>query len=129
MRPIQENLDNEVLPVPSAVPRSSPTGNALATYRKEEYSHLSPVQIIYKLFDVALRACKSNDRDLSRKAINELIVGLNFEHKDIALNLYGLYDYSKRCIQAGKMAQAIEVLEELRSAWGQAFKLQAQSNV
>ena len=129
MQAFQQNVAQELSPAPIPVPKSSPAGNAIAAYRKEEYSNLSPVQVIYKLYDVAIRACKKEDRDLSRKAINELIVGLNFEYEEIAMNLYRLYDYSKRSIQKGKWNQAIEVLEELKGAWGQAFKLQPPSNV
>jgi flagellin-specific chaperone FliS len=128
MQAFQQNTTQELSPAPFPVPRSSPAHNAVAAYRKEEYSNLSPVQVIYKLYEVAIRACKCDDRELSRKAINELIVSLNFEHEDVALGLYRLYDYSKRCIRQGKTSQAVEVLEELRSAWGQAFKLQPTLN-
>ena len=128
MQGFQQNIAQEMSPAPFPVPKSSPARNAVAAYRKEEYSNLSPVQVIYKLYEVAIRACKNDDRELSRKAINELIVGLNFEYEDMALRLYRLYDYSKRCIHQGNTSQAVEVLEELRSAWGQAFKLQSPVN-
>ena len=128
MQASQQNYVPEMSPVPIPVPKSSSAGAAIAAYRKEEYSNLSPVQVIYRLYDIAIRACKKNDRDLSRRAINELIVSLNFEYEEVALNLYRLYDYSKRCIQQGNPTQAIEILEGLRSAWGQAFELQVSTN-
>jgi flagellin-specific chaperone FliS len=128
MQPFQQSVAQEISPAPPSVPKSSPARNAVAAYRKEEYSNLSPVQVIYKLYEVAIRACKKDDRELSRKAINELIVSLNFEYEDMALALYRLYDYSKRCIHQGKTTEAVEVLEELRSAWGQAFRLKIPLN-
>ena len=99
--------------------------SALAAYRREDFAHLSPAEVIYRLYDMAILGCKKNDRSLARKAINELIVGLNFKYEEIALGLYKLYDYSKRCIARGNMAEAAKVLEELRSAWGEAFSLHA----
>jgi len=106
--------------------RNAVRDSALAAYRKEDYTNLTPVQVVSKLYDVAILACKKNDKTLARRAINELIVGLNFEYKDVAVGLYRLYDYSKRCIAQDKTAEAARVLEELRSAWGQAFNLRAQ---
>ena len=94
---------------------------AASTYRREQLLNLSPVEVIHKLYDVAILSCKKNDTVLAQRALNELIVGLNFEAGDLAVSLYNLYDYCKRCIRSGKSDQAITVLEELRGAWAQAF--------
>ena len=109
-------------------PLSRSQAKAMATYRKEEFTNLTPVQVIEKLYDVAIVACKKQDNILARKAINELIAGLNFEHKEIALGLYKLYDYAKYCLRIGKTSEAVKVLEELRSAWSQAFGLRSGMN-
>lgn len=97
--------------------------SALSTYRQEQVVNLSPVEIINKIFSVAIQAIKKNDLQLAQRAINELIKGLNFEYQEMALSLYRLYQYSKHCLRQGKTGDAIEVLEELRSAWCEAFKL------
>lgn len=97
--------------------------SALNSYRNEQLANLSPVEVIHKLYGVAIQAIKKNDQQLANRAINELIAGLNFEHQEIALSLYRLYQYSKHCLRQGKPADAMEVLEELRSAWIEAFKL------
>jgi flagellin-specific chaperone FliS len=85
--------------------------SALNTYRNEQMMNLSPVEVIHKLYAVGIHA------------INELIAGLNFEYQEVALTLYRLYQYAKHCLRMGKYNEAAEVLEELRSAWGEAFKL------
>jgi len=97
--------------------------SALSTYRNEQLMNLSPVEVIHKLYAIAIQAIRKNDHHLAQRAINELIAGLNFEHEEVALTLYRLYQYAKYCLRQGNAAGAIEVLEELRSAWGEAFKL------
>jgi flagellin-specific chaperone FliS len=81
------------------------------------------VQIIYKLYDIAIVAAKKRDIELCRRAINELIASLNFEYAETALGLYRLYDYSKKCLRDGNYDETVNVLQELRSAWAEAFHL------
>ncbi|MBI5473875.1 MAG: flagellar protein FliS [Ignavibacteriae bacterium] len=97
--------------------------SALNTYRNEQMMNLSPVEVIHRLYAVAIQAIKKDDSHLATRAINELITALNFEYQEISLNLYRLYQYAKHCLRQGRSSDAIEVLEELRSAWGEAFKL------
>lgn len=97
--------------------------SALTTYRKEEVLNLSPVEVIDKLYGVAIQAIKKDDKGLAHRAINELIASLNFEYQEVALSLYRLYQYAKHCLRKGKDDDAVEVFEELRSAWKEAFKL------
>jgi flagellin-specific chaperone FliS len=85
--------------------------------------NLSPVEVIQKLYDTAIIGCKKNDQPLAQRALNELVTALDFEHQDLSLGLYRLYDYCKRNIRQGNTAEAIGVLEELRSTWAKAFDL------
>jgi flagellin-specific chaperone FliS len=96
---------------------------ATNAYRNEHLLNLSPVQVIDKLYRISINACKNNDALLARRAINELIVGLNFDYEEIAVGLYRLYEYCKHCIRKGRMNDAVDVLEELRATWAQAFNL------
>ena len=96
---------------------------AASTYRKEQLLNLSPVEVIHKLYDVAILGCKKKDTVLAQRALNELIVGLNFDAGELSVGLYKLYDYCKRSIRSGNLSQAITVLEELRGAWAQAFRI------
>lgn len=96
---------------------------ALSMYRTEQVMNLSSVEVINRLYGVAIHAIKKDDRQLAVRAINELIAALNFEYKDVAVSLYKLYQYAKHCLRKGKTAEAIEVMEELRGAWREAFKL------
>lgn len=104
------------------MPRNGVSG-ALQTYRNEHLSNLSPVQVVQKLYDIAIQACKKQQYGLAQRALTELIIALNFEHQELALGLFRLYDYSKRCIRNGQVNEAITILEDLRATWTQAFHL------
>jgi|WetSurMetagenome_2_1015567.scaffolds.fasta_scaffold1566791_1 flagellin-specific chaperone FliS len=99
---------------------------ASAKYQQEQYRNLSPVEVIRKLYDVAIVASKKNDKDLAQRAIKELVCGLNFDYPEVSVGLFKLYQYAKTSIRDGNMQEAIRVLEGLRSAWAQAFKLENQ---
>lgn len=96
---------------------------AAQRYQREQYLNLSPVEVIKKLYDVAILGCKKRDRVLANNAVTELIVGLNFEYQDISLGLYRLYQYVKYCLRQEKYDEAENVLSELRATWMQAFHL------
>ncbi|NUN69690.1 MAG: flagellar protein FliS [Bacteroidetes bacterium] len=114
----QQSADSDVAVMPSPVQTA-----ATNRYRKEDSINLTPVQVIGRLYDVAILAIKKDDQDLARRAINELISALNFEYQEVSLGLFRLYDYCKTCLREGKKDEALNVLTELRGAWAEAFKL------
>ena len=97
--------------------------SAANSYRRDHLANQTSVQVIKKLYDTAIFACKKKDYDLAHAAISQLILGLNFDYKEMADGFLSLYMYSKECIRKGEIAEATTVLEELRSAWVQAFNL------
>lgn len=106
------------------IARASRHGSsAVTTYRREQLLNLSPVEVVCKLYDMAIVGCKKNDTMLAQKALTELIVALNFEQKELALGLFRLYDYCKRQIRQGQTDEAVRILEDLRSTWAEAFQL------
>ncbi|MDH3251260.1 MAG: flagellar protein FliS [Ignavibacteria bacterium] len=96
---------------------------AVSTYQKEQIQNLTPVEVIHKLYDVVILGCKKNDLRLAQRALNELVAGLNFEAGPLAVDLYYLYDYCKRCIRRGEVDEAVSIVQELRSTWAQAFEI------
>jgi flagellin-specific chaperone FliS len=106
----------------SSLPRNR-VDEALQTYRNEHLSNLSPVQVVLKLYDIALQGCKKQNYGIAQRALTELILALNFDHKELATGLFQLYDYAKRSIRQGQVDEAITILEELRAAWAEAFHL------
>lgn len=119
----KENISQ---PAVQGVPLQVPSKTALTAaqrYQREQYLNLSPVEVIKKLYDVAILGCKKHDKTLANNAVTELIVGLNFEYQDIALGLYRLYQYVKHCLRQENYEEAENVLSELRATWMQAFHL------
>ncbi|MGA9120001.1 MAG: hypothetical protein WB699_11625 [Bacteroidota bacterium] len=96
---------------------------AAAAYSREQLLNLSPVQVIQRLYDYAILGCKKDDPVLAQRALNELIMALNFEHKNVSFGLFRLYDYCKGRIQKRDYRAALVILEDLRAAWTKAFSL------
>ncbi len=96
---------------------------ALNAYRREHLVNLKPVEVIRKLYDVGVGACRRGDGERARRAINELIAALDFDQGELSVGLYRLYDYSKRLLREDRYDEAASVLEELRAAWIEAFHL------
>jgi len=92
-------------------------------YRNEQLMNLTPAQVILKLYDTAIVACKKGDGQMAQNVLTQLIAALNFENNDIALRLFQLYRYCSRCLRDNNHAVAATVLEELRGAWAAAFNL------
>jgi flagellin-specific chaperone FliS len=97
--------------------------DAASAYQREQILNLTPVEVIHKLYDVVILGCKKNDVQLAQRALNELVAGLNFDAGPLAVDLYYLYDYCKRCIRQGEVEQVIGIVQELRSTWAQAFEI------
>lgn len=100
-----------------------PQAQAAAAYGREQLLNLTPVEVIQRLYDYAILGCKKDDPTLAQRAINELIVALNFEHKEVSFGLFRLYDYCKGRIQKRDYHAALEILEPLRETWSKAFGL------
>ena len=96
---------------------------AASAYQREQILNLTPVEVIHKLYDVVILGCRKNDLPLAQRALNELVAGLNFDAGPLAVDLYYLYDYCKRCIRHGEVDQVISIVQELRSTWAQAFEI------
>lgn len=96
---------------------------AVKSYKKEQLLNLSSVEVVRKLYDTGIVACKKKDVPLANRVLTELISSLNFENNEIAIQLFQLYDYCKRSLRKGDFDEVELVLNELRDSWVSAFKL------
>jgi len=92
---------------------------AARCYAQENLEGLTPVQLLIRVYDVAIASCHRRDRDKLSRALVELIAALNFEHRDIALGLFRLYNYCLRQAKAGRFEAVQPILCELRDVWAQ----------
>ncbi len=93
------------------------------SYFEQEVFSWSPEQLVLKTYDVFLAAYRRNDIALMNRALVQLINALNFEAGEIAVRLYRLYEYCQRCLWSRRTEDAALIIQELRSAWAQAFGL------
>jgi len=87
-------------------------------YQQQAIASASPEQLIAKLYDLAVGACHSGDREKLRSVLKELISSLNFDQGgDIAQGLYNIYEYCLRESLRGDLEFISELMDELRSVW------------
>ena len=96
---------------------------ALDAYRREEFLHLTPEQIVHKLMTLGIQGCRKEDKTQAVRAVNALILALDFKYSEVAMGFFRLYDYCKLCIYGGNFGNAITILDELRTTWAEAFHL------
>jgi flagellin-specific chaperone FliS len=95
-----------------------------SAYLEHEVYSWSPEQLILKTYDVFLAAYRRHDVVRMNRALVQLMGALNFEAGDIALRLYRLYEYCQRCLWERRYDEAASIIQELRSAWAEAFRLE-----
>ncbi len=86
-------------------------------YVREQRSGLTSVHLMLNLYDVALASCRQGDRQRLSQALVELIGALNFEHREIAVGLFRMYNYCLCNAKTGRFDLVEPVLAELRDVW------------
>ncbi len=95
-----------------------PANNIVANrYQQDQVNTMSPIQLLVKVYDIAIEGCRRQDRDRASKAIVELISALNFEYEEMANRFYGIYEFCMREVKAGNYETARELLQDLRNGW------------
>lgn len=86
-------------------------------YRTNEVMGASPLQLVIMAYDVAIRACHTQDFEKSTRAISLLRDALNFDYPEVALGLFRIYQWCLDCLRQGDYESAAKSLIELRNAW------------
>jgi flagellar protein FliS len=94
--------------------------NIAQRYQEDQVNTMSPIQLLVKVYDIAIESCHRQDRKRAGKAIVELISALNFEYEETANRFYGIYEFCMREIKAGNYDVARELLQTLRDGWTEA---------
>ena len=93
--------------------------NQFLNYQRNQIMSMNPLQLLIKVYDVAILSCKKRDMEKASKAIVELISALNFDYEEISLGLFRLYQYCLDRIKQGEFEESIRILEGLRESWTQ----------
>lgn len=94
------------------------TVHPMRKYQEQAVLSASPEQLILKLYDLGISACKRSDRPKVRAVLVELMSALNFEAGgELAERLYALYEFCLRESAIGDMGVVQRILEGLREAW------------
>ena len=94
------------------------TVHPMRKYQEQAVLSASPEQLILKLYDLGIAACRRNDRPKVRAVLVELMSALNFEAGgELAERLYALYEFCLRESAIGDLAVVQRILEGLREAW------------
>lgn len=96
--------------------------NPMASYQSAQVLGASPMQLLLIVYDLALAACGRRDEERARRAVAELITSLNFDYAEIAVPLFGLYEYCLRAIGSGSFHEASKILRQLKEAWETALR-------
>ena len=90
---------------------------ASAAYVNEQLAGLTPVELLLKVYDVALASCRRGDRERLSRALVELISALDFNHREVAIGLFQMYNFCLTNAKRGRFDLVEPVLTELREAW------------
>lgn len=96
-------------------------GGKVPSYIEQEVYSWSKEKIILKMYDLFIVSCKRKDINKMSRVLIELMGALNFEYEETSTRLYRLYEYCQRLIFQKKFDEALNIIQELRSAWAKAF--------
>ena len=97
-------------------------GNPYMAYKAQEILSMSPEQLVLKLYDYVIAACKGRDSKKASSGLAVLIDSLDFEAGEMATGLFRLYRYAMEKVKTEHFDEALKVVGGLREAWTEAFK-------
>ena len=87
-------------------------------YQRNQIMGMNPMELVVKVYDVAILGCNTQDANKVSKALVELIAALRFDgNEEVATGLFRLYQYSMDMAKQGDFDEARQILTDLRGAW------------
>ena len=103
--------------MPTTAERSRPCISK--SYLEDQLAGLSPVELILRVYDVAIVSCKRGDSRRLSRALVELIGALDFDHREVAVGLFRMYNYCLTNAKKKRFDLVEPLLVELRDTWSQ----------
>ncbi|MEX0723670.1 MAG: flagellar protein FliS [Gracilimonas sp.] len=88
-------------------------------YQQQAVKEASPLQLIVKIYDLAIQASYREDQKKVRELLSTLIKGLNFDHEP-ASQLFEIYRYCQELARKGNFEEFREIIEPIRDTWEKA---------
>jgi len=92
-------------------------GYSTKEFRQHEIMSASPVRLVVLTYDFAIRACEQKDFNRASKAVSVLRDALDYDYGEVAVGLFGLFQWCLDCIRKEDYQSAVVTLRELREAW------------
>lgn len=86
-------------------------------YQHQAVLTSSPEQLIHKLYDLGIAACRQDDRSKLRAVLAELMSSLDPDQGEIATRLQAIYEYCLIESANGDLSTIHDLLSGLREAW------------
>jgi flagellin-specific chaperone FliS len=96
---------------------------AAQTYRMNQVSSASPLDLLIMGYDAALASAGQGDLERFTRAITILRDALDFSYDaDIAMGFFRLYQYCADLARKGEFDEAAAIVREMRDSWDQVRK-------
>ena len=92
-------------------------GYSTKEFRQHEIMSASPVRLVVLTYDFAIRACEQKDFNRASKAVSVLRDALDYDYGEVAVGLFGIFQWCLDCIRKEDYQSAVVTLRELREAW------------
>ena len=89
------------------------------SYLEDQLAGLSPLELVLRVYDVAIVSCRRGDSQRLSRALVELIGALNFDHREVAVGLFRMYNYCLTNAKRKRFDLVEPLLVELRDTWSQ----------
>ena len=103
-------------------PGSQSHPNASGMYVNEQLNSMSPMQVLFKLYDICIEACAREDRKRASRAVIEMISALDFEYEEMASRFLRVYRSALVRVNKRDFDGARAAIQSLRDAWVEAIE-------
>jgi flagellin-specific chaperone FliS len=93
--------------------------NPQLVYQQQSVKNASPLQLVVKMYDLAIQTSYREDKEKLQDILSTLISGLNFDHEP-ADQLFAIYRYCQEQTRKGNFEEIREILEPIRDSWQEA---------
>lgn len=97
--------------------KPTPAKMMMNPYLRQQIQTASPEKCIQILYDIGIKSCQTEDRNMAANAVIELMNALNFDYENVAMSYYRLYRYALDQIHRNNFKDATLVLREMREMW------------